>query len=1067
MKHTTRRDKSTKCYRIGDNLPLPSILLLLFIFLSLPVQAESLRFKTLNSVNGLPQNTVRAIAQDQNGLMWFATEDGVARYDGQNIKVYRYDPTSDHALRENTVNGFASVGSQLWISTQGEGGIAVLDQAKQSFDPVENLPNATAETVLGNVVMALYQRGKNVMLAGSTNGVFSVGIDSLAVTKQLISKQQLASKGTFSGIWEDTQKNLWTATTDGKLAYLTPDGELIIVPHQSNTFYGFRHIPALGDVLVANNGLMKIDYLQNSLTPLFSDTFLHNVKVRDIAQSPEGHVWIATRSGLIRYDPINDIAALAAKNSDDENSLPTNELNTLFISEEGILWLGTVDKGVVYTNVKGFGFKSYSTNNVKIIHPKQLDTTKSNSFKNNTIWSIFRDSRDTLWLGHSEGLSRQEKSEKAYTNLTALGVKPKHFDISESWLMSITEANGYLWFGTWGEGLIRYDPNTEELLVYSVKSSDEKTKLSGNVIRLLLPDEKRNALWIGTHYHGLNRLDFNTGKITHYLPDATDIHAFPHERTRALHLDKQDRLWVGTGDGVALFDDDKQHFNRVKKYPSGEATTDIRGLYQSDDNTLWSATGYGLDRINISTLEAEKKYLEADGLSRSTLYGIIADDHGDLWLPTVRGLTRFTIKNESFKRYFLGHNLQSNEFNFNAYMKEKDGTIIAGGVGGITIFDPPEVHPNDTSYRPIVLGIKGVDDTFTETAVLGVTKASITNKKAFTLAANQRSIIIDLTIPEYTFTEDLEYEYHLLTDKDNWQSAKPRDIPIRYTNLTAGKHTFQVRRAGASNNSQPLTINFTIDKYLWEEYWFWALITTLLGFIGLYGFRTFSSYRLEKQIAQERAELYSMVVHDLGPALKRSQTSIQALSGTAATKADQSLLSGLQSDNQYSLSFINQLRSLSTVEGFSEKQKDNFLLEDIVDESVNSFRADKNRIEVTDIPDCSVYVYENSLEFIIKNLIDNAIKYSENDTPVRVDIQQSGNDITIAVADNGIGISEAFRKYVFEPYERSDYYKTEGLGVGLTLVKSITQKYKGDIAIEDNQPSGTIIIVTLRNIVVM
>jgi len=1073
MSKTAIGDKFfSECFRCDKFQHLISFLIISVLLCPL-VQAESLRFRVLNAQNGLPQNSVRAITQDENGLMWFATEDGIARYDGQNLKTYRYDPDAEYPLKENVANRFIPLGQQLWIGTQGGGGVSVLDQAKQAFFPINDISDALAEMALGNVVFALHQKSNDEILIGSENGVFSASTDKLTVTKRLIAKSQLNNTRSISAIWEDPQNNLWVASTDGKLAFQSPLGELTHIPNKAEGFFRFRRIPALGDLLVTGSGLMKVDYQQKRLVPLFRDTFLNNIKVRDVAQAADGQVWIATRSGLFRYDPINDIAFLAAKNLEDENSLSTNELDTLYISDEGVLWIGTTDKGVLYTNIKGFGFTSYSTNNLKIVHPKQTDPGKQNSFTNNMIWSIFRDSRDTLWIGHSEGLSRQEGVEKTYTNLTELGTGDKQFTISKSWMMATTEANNFLWFGTWGEGLIRYDPATKAVVVYSHDAKDPTKRLSGSVIRLLLFDKKRNALWIGTHYNGLNRLDFSTGEITQFTPKPDDANAFPHHRSRALYLDRQDRLWVGTGDGLALFDDATQSFKRVEKYPSGEATTDIRGLYQTDDNTLWSATGYGLERININTLKSEKKYLEKDGLTRSTLYGIIGDDQGNLWIPTVRGLTQFNPKQRAFKRYFLGHNLQANEFNFNAYFKEKDGSIIVGGVGGITRFDPSEVKTTNASFDPVVLGIGSVDVNFQEKEVLGVTTkmtSNADNKNAFVLEPDERSVVIDFTIPEYTFAEDLKYEYHLLGSKDLWLPATPRDTPIRYTNLKPGKHTFQVRRAGAlAENNDPLTINFTIDKYYWEQPWFLGLVLAILGLIGLYIFRSVSAYRLEKQISQERSELYSMVVHDLGPALNRSQSDINSLRDVPSTEPAEreAILTSLDADNQYSLSFINQLRSISRVEGFYEKHKDSFLLEDIVDESVNSFREDKGRIEVKDIPDCTVRVYENSLEFIIKNLISNALKFSEPDTPIILDIVQTDeSEIMISVADQGIGISKAFKEGVFKPYERGDYYKTEGLGIGLTLVKSITQKYQGDISIKNNLPHGTIIEVTLRDIVV-
>ena len=1043
------------------------IILLLFIIPS--AYAESLRFKLLNSQDGLPQNTVRAITQDQNGLMWFATEDGIARYDGQTMKVFRYRHNDQYSLPENVVMRFLATDQQLWVGTQGKGGVSVLKQTTQEFYPVKNIANAPKEASLGNVVFALYQRTKDEILVGSENGVFSISSNDLTVTKQLISKNQLQNKRNISAIWEDPQSNLWVASTDGQLVCLEPDGKLIHVVNDAGSFDRFRHIPALGDVLITSNGLMKLDYEKKQLTPLFSDRFLKDVVVKDIAQSSSGDIWIATRSGLIRYDPVNDVAMLAAKNSDDENSLPTNELTTLHISDEGILWIGSSDKGVIYTNIKGFGFTSYSTHDLKIIHPKQDDPEKLTSFKNNMIWSIFRDSRDTLWIGHTEGLDSQKNGADRYTHHTKLGKEPNRFDISESWLMSITEANGYLWFGTWGEGLLRYDPLSEAVVVYSSKADDVKHRLSGNVIRLLVFDEAKNVLWVGTHYHGLNRIDFDTEKIKTFTHDPKDINSLPHHRTRALHLDDQGKLWVGTGDGVALFDEATQQFKRVKKDSNSEATTDIRGLYRADENTLWSATDNGLDRINIQSMQIEEKYLEEDGLSRSSLYGIVPDSDGNMWLPSTRGLTQFNPKEKSFKRYFLSHNLQSNEFNFNAYLKEKDGSLVMGGVGGITRFNPAEVKSAQTQYEPVILSIKSIDDDFLRKRVLGTTKESNHTHNRLNFDANQRTLIIDFVIPEYTFAGDLRYEYQLLGSQNQWLKVKPRSTPIRYTNLKAGDYTFQVRRANVTQNGvKPLTIHITIGKHYWETWWFTALLLAIFGLLSFCIIRSFSTYRLEKKVAQERAEAYGMVVHDLGPALQRTQndlTTLRMLSNDNSEAGE--LLNDLVSDNQYSLTFINQLRSISTVEGFSKKSMHDFLLEDIVDESLNHFRIEKERIKVNNIPDCTVRAYENSIEFILINLIANALKYSDPDTTVTVDIQQHANKyLVISVADNGTGISETFRKSVFKPYERGDYYKTEGLGIGLTLVKSITQKYQGDISITNNQPNGTVMRVTLNNIVV-
>ena len=194
-----------------------SLLVVAIIFFA-SVQAESIRFTTLNSSNGLPQDTVRAITQDQNGFMWFATEDGISRYDGHEFKSYRYDPDIADSLPENVAYQFLAEGeNNLWVSTQGKG-VAVLDQLQEKFSKVQDLPASQANQKIGEYASALYLRTKDEVLIGSKNGVFSVSTGSLNVSKQLVSSEQLGNKRVISALWEDFEKNLWIASEDGKLA---------------------------------------------------------------------------------------------------------------------------------------------------------------------------------------------------------------------------------------------------------------------------------------------------------------------------------------------------------------------------------------------------------------------------------------------------------------------------------------------------------------------------------------------------------------------------------------------------------------------------------------------------------------------------------------------------------------------------------------------------------------------------------------------------------------------------------------------------------------------------------
>jgi ligand-binding sensor domain-containing protein len=998
----------------------------------------------LNSSHGLPQNSIRAITQDQNGFMWFATEDGIARYDGLEMKVYRYDPNATNSIVDNVASNFlVEENGRLWVALQGEAGVTVLDQSQQAFHTIKNRENDTSKNS-DNTASAIYQKSKSEILIGTIDGVFSVSSNNLQVTKTLISRDELKNSSVINGIWEDNNGRTWVSSQDGKIGYISEKGKFTRINHQLNNIKSFKRIEGFGDIIIAGeNGLFLIDYKKEILSPLFNNNFLKDKNIRDVIIDKNGFLWLSTKSGLIRYDIKNKIAVIAKTNQEDENSLPSNNLTSLFLSTEEILWIGSTDKGVIRTDLKKYGFTSYSNNNLKQIHPI-IDN--KDSIKNNMIWSIFRDSDKTLWIGHSEGVSRQKFGESTYSNISKLGNSSKSIDIHESWIMSITEANGYLWFGTWGEGLIRYSPKTEETVVYSADSINTKLKLSGDIIRWLLWDKERNSLWVGTHRNGLNKIDFVNNTTTFFEHNPNDESSFPHQRTRALYLDNKNRLWAGSGGGLARYDDASNSFKRVRKYPDGELPSDVRGIYQSDDNTLWTANGYGLDLVDIETLSVKKRYLEKDGLSRSALYGIIPDLNGKLWIPTIKGLTLFDPKKNNFKRFYVEHNLQSNEFNFNASWQDNDGSIILGGIGGITKFHPDRVVTTYQIKKPVILGVTAINDSFIEEKVLGVANESV--KNTIKLKKNQRSILVDFITPEYTLKNNTSYQYNLEKNNDRWVNITSKETPIRYTNLTPGAHTLKIRSTdGLDNTSESLSIKFHIDHYFWEEVWFWLLSLLSLLILITYIIKKILMYRITIETNKERNNLYGIIIHDLGPSLKRTQESLSKIK----LETDVLEFKNITKDNQYALSFIEKLRDLTKID---KKNENDYLLEDIWDESIGIFKNQIERIKIIDLPDISVRLFENSLQFIVRNLLSNSLNHSGSDGIICVSFLVEKRDLIVVVSDTGCGFSESKKD------------NNNNLGIGLTLIKGVISKYKGSIIISNNTPKGTIVTVKLKNVVV-
>ncbi len=1042
---------------------LRKLSLCVFILSLQPGFAESLRFNTLNSSNGLPQDSIRWITQDDNGFMWFATEDGIARYDGSFLKTYRYNPEDPHSIIQNVAYQFLPDNKgRLWITTQGEG-VLVLDQKSGEFMQVTDQSNAAIPQKLGSFVSAIYQRSDSEMLVGSRNGVFSISTEDLTATKQLISRDRLGNKQVVNAIWEDERANVWVSSGDGKLAYLSQNGDVTIVNNHASNFYSTKFIPRIGTVLAAGKqGIFKIDYLKNKLVPILMDVLPNNTSVFDIEQSSDNLLWLATRSGLIRHNTKSKETLLIQKNREDENAISSNRLTKLYLSRENILWIGSSENGINYINLNHYGFTSFSAYDPKTIAPNSAQSSVQKSISSNVIWSIFKDKQDTLWVGSNGGISFRKKNSNQFMNSKSLGDEKHKVSFDSIW--SIAQANGYLWFGTWGSGLIRYSPKSRETLVFSTTS---EKKISGDIIRLLLFDPIRNSLWVGTQYNGLNQINFNTGEIRHFQAAPNKPGGLPHPWIRSLYLDSENRLWVGTGGKLALYLDESNSF-RVQPDNSKFQITDVRGIYQQDENTLWLSSAYGLHKFNIQDFDVDKSFQEKDGLSRSALYSLIPDDKGDLWITSTHGLTKFRSKEEIFKRYFVAHNLQSDEFNFNAHWKDDDGTIYVGGPGGITQFNPEQVDSNYESHQPVILGVSGYDTDLTEKQLINTTRFSIDDNHALISEARRRKLSFDFTTPEYIFRDKIKYRYRLLGNDDAWTDATNKDTPVQYTNLAAGNYEFQLQSVDDYlDNAKSINISITIQPYLWEKWWFQLLLGLMMIVVLFALIHRWLSRKLEQQLTRDRSMHYQMVVHDLGPSLNRSKENIQTLeqyfTNTGKTLPDG--LINLRIDTQYAFSFIKQLRTICEVEGYPSKKKEEFLLEDLIYESIIPFRKHRERIKISDIPDASVCIYENSISFIIINLISNAISYSEDGSPIKLIITANEKDLKITVSDQGSGISDAVKDIILEPYTRENIYAVEGLGIGLSLVKSITSKYSGSISINHNDPNGSIISVILKNII--
>ncbi len=1050
-----------------------------------PAFANTFKFKLLNSSNGLPQSSIRAITEDQNGFLWLGTEGGLVRYDGINLKVYRNDFNNPNSLPENIVLALLVDSNNLvWIGTAGNG-LSVFDPATENF-------HSFSTGISGDVIKTLALTSSGDILVGAKNGLFlaSNKPESLAhfSLKPLLMSSRLKDAFYIVGLWEDKNQQIWIATNHGYLFYLDAQRNLIQVGGKhADSFVKMRFSRQHGLlVAAAKQGLLQVDLNKHTVRPILESTLPKNSIIYDVIETKNKTLWIASNIGLIQWKKGARQLSIIRSNINDEHSLSQNDIRSLFVSKNDMLWVGTKTKGLNSLNLKHYGFYNIppfrqiqvSIDSEKFTSENEL-VLKQN-LDDSTIWSIFKDHDKGLWIGSNKGLNYKAYGDTSFKFINRLGIADKAVYIDEA--MAITEADGLMWIGTYNKGLISYSPSNNNITHYSPTASNEKNRISGKIIRLLKYDAYRHCIWVGTKQNGLNRIDLKTGNITQFKHLDNDTTSLPHNSIRALYIAPDNRLWVGTGDGLSLYNDKTQTFTSLT-YASGLSDEDVRAFYQSDKNTLWVATSNGINKISIKPFKVLLRLGEKQGLADSTTYTLIPDDSGYLWITTLNGLSRFDPKALTFSNFYAYQGLQDNEFNFNAWYKDAENRIYIGGVNGVSYFNPADISNPYTATKPIILSIDAYDSNLLKYHQKSMISQSIKEENKIILGANLRRLNIDFSSAEFIAPQHVRYRYRLKGFESDWNYT---DISLQkavYTNLDQGSYLFElesfsnsIANSGnnISQNNPGISIPIFIKAYFWETFWFKVLLG-LLSAIILWGiFISRERHVRKRAIDGERLQHYRKVVHELKTPLIHVQSLLARLDNTCKKNTDgDKLFDSIQRNINRSLHFIDQLHSVVKLNSKQIETIQDFLLEELVDEAILSFSYRGNnklqeRLKILPYDkDTVVRTFEESIYLVLSNLISNALKYSPSDSLISLKITVAFKDLIIECIDQGTPISKAVEKTLYQPYTRfNTSTDVEGLGLGLSIVKQVVEYHQGSILLDHQHSQGNHFIIKLSNIVV-
>jgi signal transduction histidine kinase/ligand-binding sensor domain-containing protein len=806
--------------------------------------------------DGLSQNAVLAIAQDRRGFLWFATEDGLNKYNGYEFTIYKHDPDDEASLADSFVSTlYLDSAGELWIGTRS--GLNRFDSASGTF--VREPQNAASSTHLtGKWVISILEDRDGYLWAGTDQWGLN-RIDRVAGTvtnfRHDPEDPTSLSNDSIGVIYEDREGELWIGTDVGLNRFDRASGTFVRYPYDpfDERSLGGREVSTIVEdgtgalwIGTEDGGLSRLEPSEGSFTrytddPADPSSLCHN-RVRALFVDSRSRLWIGTKNGLDLYDQELDQFIHYRYDRGDPYSLSSDAVWSIAEDRAGVLWFGTYGGGVSKHNRTADQFTLY-----------QRNPDRPGSLSDNMVWTLFEDSHGLLWVGtFNGGLNRLDRASNTVTVFRHDPADPRSLS-SDDVRDVLEDRHGNLWVAT-GGGLDRFEPQTETFTHYRSQAGDPNSLSEDRVV--VLHEDRAGRLWVGTRTQGLNLFDPTTGVVTRYQNDPDDPNSLVGDRVWSLYDDAEGMLWVGTLSGISVLDPTTGAFNRYQHDPDDPTSLSNDGvfsLYEDPSGTMWIGTwGGGLDRFDRST-GTFSHYTERDGLPNEVIYGIEADAAGFLWMSTNRGLSKFDPRTETFRNYDVRDGLQDDEFNVGAHFASESGELFFGGVQGFNAFHPERVTGNPYVPEIVITAFGKLDERVV---------TDLASDEEILLSYRDRLIWFEFAALDYTAPDRNQYAYMLEGQDADWVNAGGRRH-VDYTNLRGGSYVFHVK--GSNNdgvwNEEGVSVTLTVTPPFWDTWWFRILAVVVLAGVVIAGYRLrlagveARSRELEKLVAERTAEI--------------------------------------------------------------------------------------------------------------------------------------------------------------------------------------------------------------------
>ncbi|QIL38220.1 response regulator [Pedobacter sp. HDW13] len=725
------------------------------------------------------------------------------------------------------------------------------------------------------------------------------------------------------------------------------------------------------------------------------------------------------------------------------------------------------------------------------------------TLRNNSIHSLFQQSSGTIWIGtYYSGLDLIKPTLTAFQHLTAglPSLNLNHRVVSSMESRSPSE----FWIGTEGGGINIYNTKNKHINYLSNQPGNNKT-ISSNFIKTLFKDREGN-LWIGNFSGTLDVLNARTNTIEHRLTGSDRV-----TEVNSIVEDKLNRLWITSSGGLKIYKrigtdlkaDGLENKNIFRSFIAGTAFKDalqrlwfISGtkvlnirdntisLYQLKYpvNTIAEQMGtiyFGMDSHGLAKFDEKSRqvipYHINSQVENRSIFGIAFDNHNQIWLGSDSGLLKINLAKKAVTQYSKADGLISTNFNNHAkYVR--DNYLFFGTFDGLVYFNPAQIHDNAARSSTVITGIS----VFNVPLKIGKStqNKSVSYAKEIELSYDQNSLTFEFALLDFIKPEKNAFRYKLTGLSKNWTITNSADAT--FNNLAPGTYNLIVSgNNGSLNWSDPVSLIIRISPPFWATWWaysFYTLILISIVFLILRYFVLRTLLKREDELHQYKINFFTNVSHEIRTHLSLISPPIEQLvSDEQLGMKQKDKIMGIATNARRLLTLVNELLDFRKTEEnrltLIESVQD---LLPIIEDCLQMFSETATRKQINtvfekkDIESAILWCDAFQLKKAVINLLANAYKFTPEGGCVELKINQTPDEVSIIIADNGRGISKVHLDKLFENYYQvADHgFQNTGYGIGLALSKAIVELHEGIITVTSrletmNEPGQTSFTISL------